>query len=209
MSLIPLTKPDRARTILYWKVVGTGLSLFFLVYFSALHLAAARDVHYALFFEFERQLPLIPWMIIPYISIIPLLFLPWFTMDARALRSLLWSFNTCTLLAGAIFVIFPGKVGFPGGQDFGSFSLFYDGLYALDKPHNLFPSLHVAYSALVVMTVSYVTHSRFFDVVLWVWWVFIITSVVFTHQHHIPDILTGAPLALFSFKFVFLRKMAQ
>jgi membrane-associated phospholipid phosphatase len=67
-------------------------------------------------------------------------------------------------------------------------------LYALDKPHNLFPSLHITLSALVVVAVTSGA-GKCIQVFYSVWLLLLLISVLLIHQHHIADIFSGLALA--------------
>ena len=73
--------------------------------------------------------------------------------------------------------------------------------YQYDEPHNLVPSLHIAYSTTVFLYLwkKSVGHWRTAFII---WTVAIYASVVLTHQHHIIDIVTGAALSLCVYKLI-------
>ena len=60
-------------------------------------------------------------------------------------------------------------------------------LFDIDGPNNLAPSLHILYTYLTVITLTQKTNSKKWHI----WGALICLSVVFTHQHHIIDILSA------------------
>ena len=68
-------------------------------------------------------------------------------------------------------------------------------LFALDHPHNLVPSLHVAWSCAAVLAI--IRHTgRGLTLLFLLWLVLIVSSVLLVHQHHVADVVTGLLLAV-------------
>ncbi|MCI0362373.1 MAG: dual specificity protein phosphatase family protein [Phycisphaerales bacterium] len=71
----------------------------------------------------------------------------------------------------------------------------FDWFRAMDKPHNLFPSLHIALRT--ILAELYARHTR--GVLRWmshIWFSLIGLSTLLTYQHHVIDIVGGFALAL-------------
>jgi hypothetical protein len=77
-----------ARLSLYLRLVLLLDVLFVVVYGGLNWLTARRADTHALYFEWERQAPFVPGMIVAYFSIVVLFFLPLFLLDERAMRLL-------------------------------------------------------------------------------------------------------------------------
>lgn len=187
-------RPSRQRWYAYLRF-GLGLDLLFLAVYGGTNLLnSARESHFRLHFPWEADLPLIPELVYPYFSILLLFALPPFVLEVRALGALARHLAAATLVAGAMFLLLPTEPGFArlpaGTTDAGLFQL----LYAVDYPHNLFPSLHVAYSVLTAGAI-YPHCPAWFRAVLLGWIGLICVTVVLIHQHHIPDVLGGLLLA--------------
>jgi membrane-associated phospholipid phosphatase len=68
-------------------------------------------------------------------------------------------------------------------------------LAVVDTPHNLAPSLHVAFSALILLGCA----ARTSLTLAWsyrFWLLIMALSTVLVHQHHLFDVISGLALAL-------------
>ena len=107
-----------------------------------------------------------------------------------------------TVLAGIIFYLFPGELGFKRVIPQGMFEGIYKSLFAIDAPHNLAPSLHIFYSYMTILNLVKISESK-----LWhIWGGLMCLAVLFTHQHHLIDILLGFLLA---FVLYFIKERIQ
>ena len=147
-------------------------------------------------FEWERSLPFVPWLIVPYMSL-DLFFIaaPFLCTDRTELEALGRRMTIAILVAGAIFLLMPLQFAFlrptPGGRTAGMFEV----LYGFDRPFNLFPSLHVA--ILVILSGTYHRHTR--AATRWLthtWFGLIGLSTVLTYQHHVVDVAGGFALGV-------------
>jgi hypothetical protein len=55
------------------------------------------------------------------------------------------------LIAGAVFVLIPGRLGFSPALMTGMLTPLFDLMTAVDTPNNLVPSLHVTFAALILL----------------------------------------------------------
>ncbi len=201
-----LSFPDRARAYAV-AVYGTlATAVFTLIYGYTNYRATTVSGRYTLYADWERDIPLVHWMVYPYISL-NLLFIAciFVIRDAKIVRSLCLSLCAGAFVAGWIFFFFPGELGFARASGETQSAIFQQ-IYSLDHPHNLYPSLHVTYSTLAVWAMRTQVESRPFRVFLWAWLALISLSVVLTHQHHVFDVLTGAGLAVALIPFFFGRE---
>jgi hypothetical protein len=60
--------PDRARWIAFLKFMALFYALFFPFYFGAGQIAAGTRETFGLYWPWERDIPIVPWMIWPYID---------------------------------------------------------------------------------------------------------------------------------------------
>ena len=65
-----------------------------------------------------------------------------------------------TMLAGLLFIIFPGQLGFERILPEGLLRPLYIKLFDIDGPNNLAPSLHILYTYLTVITLTQKTNSK-------------------------------------------------
>lgn len=199
-------RPTRQMLLLFWKWVIIVVSLFLLAYLGANQLATENPDRHAMYMDWELGVPLVPWMIVIYLSYVGVfLLLPMVMKKEQALVSLAYSFLASTLVATVIFVLFPGELGYHRPEYVAGFDFFFQGLYEIDRPHNLYPSIHVTFSALTAWAMVHQTNVRWFHVAILGWAVLLAASVILVHQHHLFDILTGLLLAGGCYRWVYLR----
>ena len=132
---------------------------FFLSYGFANNMATRWQVSEAHVYDWERQIPFIPWTIVPYWSIDLLYGLSFLLcrsvqqVDRHALRLL-----TAQLLSVACFLAFPLTFSFARPATDGLFGGLFDALAGFDQPYNQAPSLHI--SLLVIIWVRFAGASR-------------------------------------------------
>ena len=175
------------------------IGFFFFVYLNCNELASHSSKIYTLHFDWEKNTPFIPIMIIPYFSVY-LLSLPLiFFMDGQKIHQFAKTVGLSILIAGIIFFLFPTtcELERPAGNY--PFSAAFRALHGYDKPHNLFPSLHITLSTIFVLMMWEKRANPWFKAVLVAWLFLICLSVLFTHQHYVPDILGGFVLSGFCY----------
>lgn len=164
------------------------------IYILANEFTLRRTLRYHFFWQWELAAPLVPAMILIYISLYLLMLTPLFLCQPEQMRPLGRALAIASLVGGSVFLLFPAELGFPRTVPQSAFGGFFRILHSVDRPHNLFPSLHVAFSALIVMSVQPNLGPRG-RAVMALWLVLICISVVLVRQHHVPDILGGFALA--------------
>ncbi|MHC5211437.1 MAG: phosphatase PAP2 family protein [Planctomycetota bacterium] len=184
------TLPDRRRLTLYVGLVLLLDVLFVVVYGGSNWITAQRDDRWRLYFDWELAIPFVPWMIHVYLSITWLFLLPLFLLDEQGLLLLARRIALAIVLSGAVFLALPAELGFERPERVPGYDALYATLYVLDRPHNLVPSLHISYSALIIVSLVAGTGRR----TLWIffiWLALICVAVVLVHQHHVVDVLGG------------------
>ena len=183
--------------------VSAGLSALFLMVYGSCNLITARrsDVG-TICFHWERHLPFIPLMIAPYLSL-DLFFIaaPFLCQSRRELTTLTKRIATTIIVAGICFLLFPLRFAFARPEGSGPLGAMFDWFRGMDLPYNLFPSLHIALAALLVVT--YARHTR--GPARWLsnfWFVLIVASAIFTYQHPVLDVAGGFALAGYCFYFI-------
>ena len=118
---------------------------FFLSYGAATWVTSQRAHVGSLVFDWERNIPFLPWTIVPYWSIDVLyglsLFLP---MTARELDTHARRLLTAQIVAVSFFLLLPLTFTFPRPASDGVAGFLFDSLGKFDKPFNQAPSLHIA-----------------------------------------------------------------
>lgn len=150
---------------------------------------------------FDKHTPFIAPMIVPYALSMPLFVISFFIIDRRQLSCLTHRLLLLTIISGLIFYYFPLKFSlvmtdfYYWGVDW---SWAYQMLFAIDKPYNQLPSLHVGFAMLIALSL-YSTLKSWCGLYAWllVMICFLIAiSTIFTYQHHSYDLLAGLICAL-------------
>lgn len=149
-------------------------------------------------FAWEAQIPFVPIMIIPYMSL-DLFFVaaPFVCRDDAERRLLAKRITFAILVAGACFLVMPLQFAWPRPVPEGWLGGIYRFLHGFDRPTNLFPSLHIALRTILV--VVYARHTRgLARFASHLWFSLIGLSTLLTYQHHLLDVAGGFILAAFS-----------
>ena len=179
---------DALRTYLSYALI---VALLFVVgYGGANWLATQRATHLKLYFDAELAIPLLPAMIWVYLSINLLFVLPVFRLDTEELRLLGRRMIAATVAATLIFLAMPTTTGFARLDTASDGRAIFQLLYALDLPFNCVPSLHIAYSTLILTALAK-NGGWLLKATVAVWLALIAASTVLTHQHHLIDILSA------------------
>jgi protein-tyrosine phosphatase/membrane-associated phospholipid phosphatase len=175
---------------------------FCVVYSSTNWIAAHRTDVGSWYFPWEMDIPFVPLMIIPYMSIDFFFFGAPFLCDSRAeMRTLARRILLGITIAGVFFLVMPLKLAYPRPVVTGWLGAIYNPFLANDAPYNLFPSLHITLRTILAR--HYVRHTR--GLVRWaarIWFSLIGFSTVLTHQHQLVDVAGGFILAGFCFYLV-------
>jgi membrane-associated phospholipid phosphatase len=148
--------------------------------------AIARGV-----FDWERAIPFIDWMIVPYLSIV--VFFVWsFFVDQRRdeLARHVMRLLLVLMLSLACYAAFPLRFMFERPATYGAIGLMFELLSAVDLPYNRAPSLHIG--VLVILWARFAPRlANRWRVGLHLWFALIALSVLTTYQHHVIDVPAG------------------
>jgi membrane-associated phospholipid phosphatase len=173
-------------------LVSAGLSILFLVVYSGCNwVTSRRDKVGTFYFDWERSIPFVPFMILPYMSI-DLFFVaaPFLCRTERELRIFSQRVICAIVVAGICFLLFPLRFAFPRPHANGWLGAIFDWFRGMDAPYNLLPSLHAA--LMLILVDVYLRHTRgLIRVAMIVWFMLIALSPVLTYQHHVIDIAGG------------------
>jgi membrane-associated phospholipid phosphatase len=199
-SLLKTDAPvSRSRAL----AASIGLSLLFLlVYGGCLWITACRGQAGVFYFAWERAIPFVPFMIVPYLSIdIFFVAAPFLFAREKELRLFVRRVASAIVIAGLFFLVVPLRFAFPRPHASGWLGTLFDWFQEMDAPYNLFPSLHAA--LLLFLIDAYARHLRGpIRAVVMFWFVLIGFSPLLTQQHHLIDILGGFALAATCFLFI-------
>jgi protein-tyrosine phosphatase len=169
---------------------------FVFVYTLGLNVAAMHAHVPTIAFAWERFIPFVPWMIIPYFSV-DLFFAaaPLLCADRRELKTVATRIALAITIAGAIFMVFPLRLSLERPEVGGVPGMLFGLLNSFDRPFNLAPSLHITLRS--ILWIVYVRRTRgILRPAVKVWFVLIGLSTLLTWQHHVFDLVTGQMLAM-------------
>jgi membrane-associated phospholipid phosphatase len=142
----------------------------------------------------DRQIPVLPIFVIPYLSFIPILFV--------VVPAILWKrpgdfkrfglvvFVTQMIL-NVLYLVVPATLVRPAIAGSDPFTiLLRDLVWKLDEPINTFPSNHVALSVVAIVTLGFLSGWRKYWI-LQVWLLLVCASTLFVHQHVVLDVIGG------------------
>jgi hypothetical protein len=188
----------RLGVFLRWSV---GLTLLFLFTYGGTNwLASMRQTRFHIYFSQELGIPFVPWMIWTYLSLQIFFLLPLLVLNSAGLSRFGGALALATLIAAGIHLLLPADLGWarpavvPGYPVLTRF-------FAVDRPYNLVPSLHVAYGTLTCMVVWNGTQRNWIRFVATLWLGLMVCSVSLIHQHHLADIASGLLLAAICFRW--------
>ena len=173
-----------------WAVYWTG------------NFIAAHSVRAHVALPFETAIPFVPWTLVFYLTITPLLCLaPFIFRTPERLLPLFATMMAEVTIAGVVFCLYPVELSF-SPQDATpaeAFLLKLADMAALQ--YNCVPSLHVALAVTAAWAYLKVGGSgwRFF---VSAWAAGIVASTLLAHQHHIIDLAAGAVLTVLAIAIV-------
>jgi protein-tyrosine phosphatase/membrane-associated phospholipid phosphatase len=182
--------------------VSAGLSVLFLIVYSGSNwITGQRGQVGSFYFQWERGIPFVPFMILPYMSIdIFFVAAPFLCRTDEELRIFSRRVIAAILIAGLCFLLFPLRFAFPRPHASGWLGAIFDWFRGMDSPFNLLPSLHAA--LLLLLVDLYARNLRGVLLFAVMAWFFLIgLSPLLTYQHHVIDIVGGFVLAGYCFYF--------
>lgn len=174
------------------------LGPFFFITYGLANAYTAALFHVKHFvFSWERNIPFVPWTVIPYWSIdffYGLSLFLWTSrkrLDRHALRLV-----AATLICVSGFFIFPLQFSFDRPEiEQPFFRLLFDLLESFDKPYNQAPSLHICLLIIIWDALRRNIPKRMLPLVH-TWAALVAVSVFTTYQHHIIDGISAVPAAI-------------
>jgi protein-tyrosine phosphatase/membrane-associated phospholipid phosphatase len=173
-----------------------ALSLFFLLVYGATnHYTSLRSDVGTWVYAWERHIPFVPLMIIPYLSI-DLFFIaaPFLCRERSELHILSRRIVLAITIAAACFLVMPLRFSFDRPPAPGLLGVVFDWFRSMDKPYNQLPSLHIA--LWTILADLYARRTRGWTrIASNLWFSLIGASTLLTYQHHVIDIVGGFVLA--------------
>ncbi len=165
-----------------------------------------RDHYYDVSLWFEKDIPFVPAMIVGYSFVFVLVALLFLVIDNMPdFWDMCRRFFIMSMICFVIFLVFPVRMKFRPdvgvGQDWATIAVgFY---FWMDKPYNLFPSMHLSasfFSAFYCLRKGPVIGWTAMTMA-----VIVGVSVVLLKQHYIMDVVAGFLVAWFCSFFPFYR----
>ncbi|HEX5442284.1 MAG TPA: phosphatase PAP2/dual specificity phosphatase family protein [Pirellulales bacterium] len=182
---------------------SAGLSLLFVVVYSGTSwLTSLRTDVGTWYYEWERWIPFVPWMALPYMSI-DLFFLsaPFVMRDRRELVVFTQRVTLAIAVAGVFFLVMPLQLAVERPKLDGLMGAAFGWFFAMDQPYNLCPSLHIALRTLLSAVYARYT-GGWLKLAALVWFSLIGFSTLLLYQHHVVDVIGGFLLAISCFYLV-------
>ena len=192
-----------ARSTFKALAVSIGLSVLFVVVYGWCNwITAQRHDVGTFYFEWERFIPFVPLMIVPYLSI-DLFFVaaPFLCRSERELTTFSKRIVAAIVVAGICFLLFPLRFAFERPHASGWLGAAFDWFRGMDQPYNLLPSLHIALRTILAQ--HYARHTRgLLRSMSNVWFFLVGLSTLLTYQHHFMDVAAGFALGVSCLYFI-------
>lgn len=173
-----------------WRLALAGAT-FVAVYSGCNHFTATRGDVPTLMFEWERHIPFVRELVVPYWSLDLFFCGAFFLCGSKVELNLLTKrLIAVTVLSGLCYVLFPLKLALPRPEPEGWTAPLFHALYFNDLPYNLAPSLHISLRSLVWVFYGAHLTGRLRTAVK-VWFILIGLSTLFVWQHHLVDVASG------------------
>lgn len=177
--------------------MGAMCAFFCASYALANWAAAQRGFVPSAVFAWERNIPFVPWMVMPYWSIDLFYCASFFVCRTRGeltrhTRQLL----AAQLISVSCFVLAPLRFSFTRPEVHGLFGAMFEILDRFDGPFNQAPSLHLSLAVILCARYSAHLHGVSRGLVRG-WFVLVGIAALTTCQHHFIDVPTGIWVGLF------------
>ncbi len=147
----------------------------------------------------DELFPVVPFFVIFYISAY---FLVFYTLwELEEWEPFAAGMLLILTITNILFFFFPGEIIRPTIINKDIWAVLLSWIYTLDKPHNLFPSLHISLSFMSSLVLN--------KKVAYFWFILIAFSTLFTKQHYFFDILGGLLVGAIGFTFYQSLKKKQ
>jgi len=186
---------------LLWRLLSLEFAI---VYCGADWITAHHSVRLQLYASFELDIPLVPFMVVPYMTMYAIFFCAPFVLKSRAtLDRLAMAAAKVIAIAGIAFVALPARLGFPPADAGHSvWAPWLQLAHTIALKYNLVPSLHVALFTLCA-GVDFTRVSRGARLGLVLWLATVAASTVLTHQHQLLDVIAGLALGIWGARTAF------
>ncbi|CAN5916179.1 phosphatase PAP2/dual specificity phosphatase family protein [soil metagenome] len=173
-----------------WRLAFAG-AVFIVVYNACNYYTATRSDVGIWMWEWERNIPFVREMVVPYWSLDLFFCGAFFLCSSKVELNLLTKrLVAVTVVSGICFLLCPLQLALPRPEPVGWTAPFFKALYFNDKLHNLAPSLHISLRSLV--WVFYGAHlTGWWRRLTKLWFILIGASTLLVWQHHLIDVASG------------------
>jgi hypothetical protein len=176
----------------FWIAVA-----FFGVYPAMNWVTSLRPARLHLFVPAELAIPFVPQFIWAYLSMYVLFFLPLVFVPTARMPFLGKQLIAGSLVSAVLFLLLPAELGFVRSVPASApYATLYAGIFGVDRPYNLVPSLHVIYSSAIGLACADFARPVTRAVLL-LWLGVIVSATVFVHQHHLLDVAVALVIVYF------------
>ncbi len=172
-------------------------------YFFINYTNATRQA-FNLSISLDNLIPLIPEFIFFYILYFPLILIPFLIIkDNKNFLKIVKANIFIIVISDLFFILLPARIIRPEliVDNFSSYIL--NLIYVLDKPVNLFPSLHVSMTFLAFLIIS--KFKKDLRIIILIAFILSALSTLFIKQHYLLDTLAGLVLGFISYKIYFKK----
>lgn len=187
--------PTKSLWLQFARHVVVIQSIWLVVYGGSHWIAANHSYRVRLhFFAVELELPFFQSASVVYLSLMPLLWIsPFVLHSSELLKSFAKTLAVLICVSGIGFLLLPSVPAYPTPNPTGRMGEVFKFMDSINLSHNMCPSLHVSLAAVAAYTYARVL-ARPYSIVVIGWATAIALSTLFTHQHHVVDVLAGAAL---------------
>lgn len=183
-------------------VVGTLLYIGGLLLYALVQRWTWRDPLVIAWQPFDRMVPLQPYAVWIYISLYPMILVPWWSAPRwDQVRLMAWRLSLSSLIGCALFVVFPTTILRPTLPDAdGATTAVISWIHRFDLPGNALPSMHAAFGILIMLA-GWEVMPRLR--VMWLaWLVLVLWSCIALRQHTWLDLAGGLILGALVMRLV-------
>lgn len=151
-------------------------------------------------FDFEHNIPFLPWMIVPYMSS-GVLFIGVFFLCSYQdeLVLLIKRINFITIVSGLFFILLPLRFSFIKPEtDNPALGFLYQFLNTWDTNYNQAPSLHISYACIFWSVIRHKLTGKW-KLTAGIWLLIMSISTLTIYQHHLIDIIAALLLVCITF----------
>lgn len=199
--------PDKDTAYCYAKYYVQLSVAFLFVYGGANYLASQRSDRVKLFLPLELHIPFVPQFILIYLSVFALFPLPLLYISKARVPALAKAFVFTLLIAGLFFVVLPADLAHERRVDIDFMPSLFRLLYFSALPHNLMPSLHIAFTVLFLSVCIELEKQLVIRLIFVGWGILLCVSVLLMRQHQLIDIPTGALLGWVAYRWVYRQSL--